>query len=108
MKSWIKNWFSNLEVLQNPIVVDGIDYWSVENFYAASKSLDVKEKMHIALLPPDAAKKYALKVALRPDWEQVKLSIMLRGLLAKFSPGSNWHNELIETGGEELIEFSKK
>ena len=106
MTSWIKNWFFNFEVLQNPIVIDGIEYWSVENFYAASKSLDVKEKKHIASLSPSAAKKSAKKVKLRPDWGQVKLAIMLKGLVAKFRSGANWHSELMETGGEELIEFS--
>ena len=71
MTVWIKNWFSNMYWLERPIIVDGIQYPTVENFYAASKTFDVQQKRKIATLEPSIAKKYARTLALRPDWEQV-------------------------------------
>ena len=107
MAMWIKNWFSNMMYwLERPIIVDGIQYPTVENFYAASKTLDVQQKRKIAMLEPSAAKKYARTLALRPDWEQVKFAIMLIGLMQKFSPGTYWHKELMETRGEKLLELN--
>lgn len=95
-----------MERLENPIIVDGIKYPTVENFYAASKTLDVQQKRKIATLTPSVAKKYARTLELRSDWEEVKFAIMLIGLMQKFSPGSNWHKELMETTGEELLELN--
>ncbi|MBD2180370.1 NADAR family protein [Planktothrix sp. FACHB-1355] len=106
MTAWIKNWFSNMESLEKPILVDGIQYPTVENFYAASKTLDVQQKRKIATLTPSVAKKYARTLALRSDWEEVKFAIMLIGLIQKFSYGSNWHKELMNTRGEELLELN--
>ncbi|MFB2920246.1 MULTISPECIES: NADAR family protein [Aerosakkonema] len=106
MTEWIKNWFSNMERLDNPIIVDGIQYPTVENFYAASKTLDVQQKRKIATLTPSVAKKYAHTIPLRSDWEEVKFAIMLIGLMQKFYPGTNWHKELMETRGEELLELN--
>lgn len=95
-----------MESLEKPIIVDGIEYPTVENFYAASKTLDVQQKRKIATLTPSVAKKYARTIPLRFDWEEVKLAIMLIGLMQKFYPGSNWHKELMETRGEELLELN--
>ena len=103
---WIKNWFSNTAPLEKPIVRDGISYTTVENYYAASKTLDIEQRRKIALMEPHVAKTYAQKVQLRPDWEQVKVAIMYEALIEKFAPPGKWHRELAATIGQEIIEFN--
>jgi len=46
------------------------------------------------------------KVTMRPDWDQVKRSVMKECCMAKFLQHSELRKQLIETGTEELIEDS--
>jgi N-glycosidase YbiA len=46
------------------------------------------------------------KVTMRPDWDQVKRTIMKECCLAKFLQHADLRKQLIETGTEELIEDS--
>ena len=88
----------------NEIEFEGIKYPTNEHFFQAMKTLDEDERRAIAnCRTPGQAKRMGRRVALRPDWEDVKESVMLEGLCLKFADEqlADW---LLETGDEELIE----
>ena len=86
------------------IEFEGITYPTNEHFFQAMKTLDVNERRAIAnCRTPGQAKRMGRRVALRPDWEDIKESVMLEGLCLKFTDEqlADW---LLETGDEELVE----
>lgn len=86
------------------IVFEEEVYPSVEHAYQAAKTLDLHERALIrAKRRPGEAKKAGQQVVLRPDWEEVKLSIMEHLLRQKFASG-NLRIWLLATKGYELIE----
>lgn len=83
---------------------EGINYPTVEHAFQAAKSLDDRDRTHIAYLDtPAKAKTYGRTVKLRPDWEVVKVSIMEDLLRQKFSQ-EPFKTLLIQTGSAGLIE----
>ena len=88
----------------NEIEFEGIKYPTNEHFFQAMKTLDIDERRAIAnCRTPGQAKRMGRRVALRPDWEDIKESVMLEGLCLKFADEqlADW---LLETGDEELVE----
>jgi N-glycosidase YbiA len=87
------------------IQFEGFTYQSVEHAYQASKTLDLRQRRLIRAIKKAGAAKYVgrRQITLRPDWEDVKLDIMLDLLRKKFAHGI-LHDWLIETGDAELIE----
>ena len=88
----------------NEIEFEGITQPTNEHFFQAMKTLDIDERRAIAnCRTPGQAKRMGRRVALRPDWEDVKESVMLEGLCLKFADEqlADW---LLETGDEELVE----
>ena len=70
----------------NEIEFEGIIYPTNEHFFQAMKTLDIDERRAIAnCRTPGQAKRMGRRVALRPDWEDVKESVMLEGLYLKFA-----------------------
>lgn len=55
-------------------------------------------------LDPSAAKKLGRHISLRPDWEQVKETIMYDVCLAKFTQHEDLKTKLLSTGSALLIE----
>lgn len=79
-------------------------YPSVEHAFQAAKSIDPKIRHMIALCPSAAeAKRCGREVALRPDWNTVRINVMLDLLRLKFRSIENRKN-LINTGDADLIE----
>ncbi len=88
----------------SPIVLDRITYPTVEHAFQAAKTDDRLERERMASLPtPGAAKRAGRKVALRPDWERVKVGIMEELVRRKFAD-PDLAGKLLATGDEELIE----
>lgn len=88
----------------NEIEFEGITYPTNEHFFQAMKTLDIDERRQIAnCLTPGQAKRMGRRVALRPDWEEVKEDVMFLGLCLKFADEqlADW---LVETGDELLVE----
>lgn len=86
------------------IEFEGITYPTNEHFFQAMKTLDVNERRAIAnCATPGQAKRMGRQVALRPDWEEVKIDVMREGLYRKFADEelADW---LLDTGDEELVE----
>lgn len=99
------SWLSNFYPVE--VVLDGHRYPSVEHAYVAAKTVNHNLRHTISLLPtPGKAKTYGRKhVALRTDWEEVKLSIMRNLLRQKFKGKYAYlSNLLLETYPQELIE----
>ena len=79
-------------------------YRSAEHAYQASKSRDLTIRNRVRdATNPAQAKRLGRRVALRPDWEQVKERVMLAVVRAKFSD-PRLAELLLDTGERELIE----
>jgi ribA/ribD-fused uncharacterized protein len=95
---------SNFFIVPGGIEYQGRRYPSVEHAYAAAKSLDPAVRATIAILPtPGQAKRAGRAVALRPDWEVVKLAVMADLLARKFSR-EPLISALVKTGSAEIVE----
>jgi hypothetical protein len=94
------------------IVVDGVDWPTVEHFYQAQKfvgteSAAVIDRIRSALTASEAAALGRNPAhQLRSDWNRVKRSIMAQGVWVKFSSHPELAQVLLSTGNEELIEDS--
>ena len=107
--SFLSNFFSS------PIYHDGILYPTVEHFYQAMKTLVRWERVQISLAKsPAIAKRMAsrngymtptglFKITLRPDWEDIKIIVMMDGLRAKFKH-PELGKKLVATYPQQLVE----
>lgn len=99
-----KEWAFLSNFYESEIEFEGITYPTNEHFFQAMKTLDIDERRAIAnCLTPGRAKRMGRRVALRPDWENVKEDVMFEGLCLKFADEqlADW---LLETSDEELVE----
>ncbi len=88
----------------SPIEFEGRLWRSVEHAYQATKSLDDNVRDQICRMSkPGDAKRFGRTIVLRPDWEEVKLAVMLCLLELKFAIDP-LRMALLQTGDEELIE----
>ena len=105
------------EFLSNfsPAVVQyrGVKYRTVEHAYQAAKTLVFAERVQIQkAFSPNLAKKLGGPphkggiVTKRPNWEQIKLDVMLYLLRQKFS-NPDLKSKLLGTADEELVEGNK-
>jgi ribA/ribD-fused uncharacterized protein len=86
------------------VFFEGHAYQSVEHAYQAQKSADPQVQKQIRdQATPATAKKLARSVELRPDWEAIKVDLMRRLLVEKFSQEPE-RTVLMSTGDAELIE----
>lgn len=86
----IKGFFGEFRFLSNfwpaPIVVQGIQFPTVEHAYQAFKSTDRADWERIAKLPtPKAAKAASYKLTLRPGWDTYRVFVMYKLLRLKFA-----------------------
>lgn len=88
-----------------PVVVDGAPYPTVEHAYQAMKTLDLdwRERIRRAPTPGKAKHMGQQLVNLRPDWEEIKISVMTDLVRKKFNHGPA-KLQLIATGDAWLIE----
>lgn len=86
------------------VEMDGYTYRSVEHAFQAAKTLDPTKRSVIARAhTPGLAKKLGRAVALRPDWNDVRETIMRQLVVDKFGY-EDMAARLLETGERELIE----
>ncbi len=86
------------------ITYKNINYPTSEHAFQAAKTLDAEKRQMIAILDtPGKAKRAGRKLEIRPDWESVKLYVMLEILRIKFS-NSDLACKLISTGQKFLAE----
>lgn len=96
---------SNFYILPDSIEDDrGIPYMSVEHAFQASKSLDTSERLRITnIYRAGEAKAAGRRLKIRPDWEQVKVTVMRDLLMQKFRM-SMLGDELLQTEDAVLVE----
>lgn len=86
-------------------VWDNIIWPTSEHAYQAAKSLDRPTRLAFAKLPtPNAAKQAGKTVKLRPDWEEVKVSVMRDIVRAKFTQNPALKQLLLVTDNAVLEE----
>ncbi len=76
---------------------------TVENAFQAAKTLDRNERFYLMFCTPGQAKRAGRKFKLRPDWEDIKLSVMEELLRQKFNQ-EPFKDKLLATGEVELVE----
>src|SRR4051812_3493915 len=84
--------------------LDGVSFSSVEHAYQAAKTLDLGERRKVRnCVTAGEAKKMGQNVQLRPNWDGLKLQVMLDLLRQKFAKPP-LREELLATGEAELVE----
>lgn len=88
------------------VIYEEMEYPSSEHAFQAAKSLIIGVRMLIARASsPGDAKRLGRKIALRPDWEDVKLQVMKDIVRAKFTQNADLRIMLVMgTRDAELIE----
>lgn len=100
--------FSNFYVCDGIFAYDGDGFETLysnnaEALFQAAKSLNPEDRLRIAELPPNLAKRYGRAVALRGDWEQVKVEVMRKVVVAKFEAFPRLM-DLLKSTGDAYIE----
>ena len=81
------------------IAEDGLDYASVEHYFQAHKTTCVEARRRVAAASFDQVHALGNAVELRPDWERVKLKVMLRACKLKYDQHPALRNALAVTEG---------
>ena len=99
------------------IVVDNIEYLTSEHYFQCMKFPDANIQERIRQMPTpmmaaqEGRKRYTGSsiecYRIRPDWEQVKNSVMEKGVLAKFTQHKDLQVQLLSTGDAILIEHTR-
>lgn len=107
----IGSFFGEYRFLSNfweaPVTYEGITYTNNEAAFQAQKCIVPEEKTHFITMSPQRAKSRGRKVALRPDWEEVKLVLMEEIVRAKFTQNPDLKEKLLATGDMILEEGNK-
>lgn len=102
--------FGNFSNFAPFAILIGTEIWpTVEHYFQASKFEDfsLKDKIRSMISPMDAAiEGRNINNPLRPDWDAVKDSIMLKALRAKFYQSPRLKKELQSTGNALIIEHT--
>jgi ribA/ribD-fused uncharacterized protein len=96
-------WLSNFESAE--VTIDGKTYATNEHYFQACKAVTEMGHENVrTCATPAEAKRVGRLITCRPDWEEVKNAVMLKGLRAKFAPGSELAARLLATGDVDLVE----
>lgn len=104
------HFLSNFYKLPQPMVVDGIEFPTLEHAYQFEKAVYFMDKYQALKIrsakEPSVAKLYGRSVANfdSKDWEKQQKQVMLRLLRIKFTPQSQLADELMATGNMVLAE----
>lgn len=90
------------------ISYNGKCYPTNEHFYQACKTLTEEDHELIRLAEtPHQAAAIGRKCEIRADWEEVKIKIMKKGLLLKFTQNESLKEKLLATGNQFLVQCNK-
>lgn len=90
--------FSNFQ--HTPVVLDGVEYPTVEHAYQAAKSdrPEVRQRIQECETPGQAKRmggNLHMTNSVRAHWEQIKVRVMYDLLVQKFTPGSYYARTLL-------------
>lgn len=86
------------------VIHDGLEYRNLEAAFQASKCVGLLERIRFGALDPAEAKKLGRTVAIRNDWENVKLFILKELIRIKFISNPSLLGALMATGDAYLSE----
>ena len=87
---------------------NGQTYISAEHAYQAAKATCFQDTHRIMqCLTPVQAKRLGGQIKMRKDWEEVKVTVMLEILRAKFTQDPQMQAWLLNTGDHDLVEGNK-
>ena len=93
----------------SPLEYEDEFYATAEHAFQASKTRDEAQRRIIRKAKtPGEAKRLGRTVDLRPEWDDVKLSIMRDIVFAKFGQSERLKQMLLETGDAKLVEDNKE
>lgn len=97
-------WLDNFYLA--PFYYKGIQWETVEHAFQAMKATDPEERLWIqnSASPSQAKMRGRECKSLRPDWEQVKYTLMKEIVESKFDQHIGLARKLVETGDVELVE----
>lgn len=105
--------FSNFS--KHPVHLDGLVWPTAEHYYQAQKFWETDKEWAMQIHQAKTAKEAATKGRLeekqhlvRPDWAQVKESIMKRALISKFTVNPEIKYKLLSTGTRPIEETSPR
>lgn len=75
-----------------------------ESAFQAAKSTDPKERILISNMEARESKRFGGNIAMRPDWDKIKLGVMRDILFSKFQINGDLWDKLAATGDAVLIE----
>lgn len=90
--------------------LDDVTWPTVEHFYQAQKYVGTEAAIRIRQADSASiARKIGQNrsLAVRPDWEEVKVAVMRRAIQARFEQNHKLRRQLLDTGNEELIHQSE-
>ena len=102
--------FTNFLPFDMPYIKDGISYSTPEHAFQAAKVKFRKEKLSIASAAnPSKAKAIGRKVELRQEWRDIsyRYNIMKDILRYKFRDGTGWHDGLMLTHHNIIVEWNR-
>lgn len=90
------------------IMAMGKKWRSSEHLYQAMKTLDPAEREKVRFQPsPGEAKYFGQKrIAIRPDWEAIKVEVMRDVVRVKFQQNPDLAMLLVSTNDDQLIEYN--
>jgi len=90
------------------VIYDGVVYKTVEAAYQAAKTLDKSQRFEIwSAKTPGEAKRLGKKLMLRPEWDAIKLDVMLELVRQKFTEHLSMKAGLLSTHPATLIENNR-
>ena len=109
MPAAIPRFFGPYRFLSNfwpaAVSLDGEEYPTVEHAFQAAKTTDMEARTFVRIAPsPGAAKQRGRMLALRPDWETIKIEIMAGLLRQKFTNHEELREALLNTGDALPVE----
>lgn len=103
----IDGFFGDYRFLSNfhacPVWYEGDLYPTSENAYQAAKVEHLEDRRKFYYCPPKYARLAGRRVALRGDWEAIKVEVMRTVLVSKFS-NPDLKQMLLDTGEVMLVE----
>lgn len=101
---------SNFYILQIPVIFEGLEFFTTEAAYVASKTVDLSLRKEIQRMSPGKAKRFGARIfeeelSPNPVWSDTyKLFVMEDLVFQKFSKDSDLGILLTETYPRKLIE----
>lgn len=86
------------------VTICDCNFGSVETAFQAMKSYDLDIVYSFEGLSPKEAKARGRKVELRSDWEYIKVDLMHRLIMNKFTENKDLKDKLLATGNSPIIE----